>query len=389
MKAGLEAPAATKRFPLIKPDLPSLEEVEVPFREILANGKITNFGKYNTAFEEEAGRYLGCRAATTSSGTLGLILALKALGVEPGKKVVLPSFTFMAGAQAVLYAGAVPVFAEVRRDLNLDPDDLDQLLARHHPDVTAVVPVHMYGLPARVDDIRQVVERHADRRGRPIRVVYDAAHAFGSATGGRRCGAFGDAEVFSLSVTKTLVSVEGGLVASRDPEVIRRVQKLRNYGIEDNYDAHWPGLNGKMSEFHAVIGLHNLRRLDKLMAERQAKARHFAARIRERCRSRTPPWPEGVAHTFKDFTVVVPRELAGAPRDRLMAWLRERGVETRAYFHPPVHEQRYFTKYADRPLPVTEEMARRVLTLPFYTGLGEDDMDAIAGLLAEAEGGVA
>lgn len=389
MKAGLQAPAATKTFPLIKPDLPSLEEVEGPFREVLANGKITNFGKYNTAFEEEAGHYLGCHAATTSSGTLGAVLVMKALGVEPGQKVVLPSFTFMASAQAVLYAGAVPVFAEVRRDLNLDPDDLDRLLARHHPDVTAVVPVHMYGLPARVDEIREVVGRHAAKRGKPIRVVYDAAHAFGSAAGGRRCGTFGDAEVFSLSVTKVLVSVEGGMVACRDPEVIRRVKKLRNYGIEDSYNAHWQGMNGKMSEFHAIIGLHNLRRLDDLLAQRQAKARFFAGRIRERCRSQTLPWPEGVVHTFKDFSVVVPEALAGAPRDRLMALLRERGVETRAYFYPPVHQQQYFTRYADRPLPVTEEMARRVLTLPFYTSLSEDDMDTIAGLLAESEGRVA
>src|SRR6266851_3889818 len=158
MYAGLLAPVTPRTFPLIKPDLPSLEEVEVPFREILASGKVTNFGKYNTAFEEEAGRYLGCHAATTSSGTMGLVLALKALGVEPGEKVIVPSFTFMASAQAILYAGAVPVFAEVREDLNLDPDDLDRLLTRHHSDVSAVVPIHMFGLPAKVDEIRALAE---------------------------------------------------------------------------------------------------------------------------------------------------------------------------------------------------------------------------------------
>ncbi len=382
------ATASIKSVPLIKPDLPAFEDVAAPFREILANGKITNFGKYNTVFEDEAGRYLGAHAATTSSGTMGMILVLKALGVEPGKKVVIPSFTFMATAQAVLYAGAVPVFAEIGDDLNLCPDDLDALLAKHHPDVTAVVPVHMYGLPARVARIQEVVDHHATRRGRPIRVIYDAAHAFGSAIGGRKVGTFGDAEVFSLSVTKTLVSVEGGMMVSRNPDLMGRVKKLRNYGIEANYDAFFQGLNGKMSEFHAIIGLHNLRRIDSIMALRQELARYFTFRVREQCRSLVLPSPEGIAHTFKDFTVVLPEELAPR-REALMARLKDRGIETRAYFYPPVHEQHYFRSYADRPLPKTEALARRVLTLPFYTRITTEEIDYLVDALAETEWSVA
>jgi dTDP-4-amino-4,6-dideoxygalactose transaminase len=363
-----------------------MDEVEAPFREILANGKITNFGKYNTLFEEEVGRYLRCHVATTSSGTMGMVLVMKALGVEPGKKVIIPSFTFMATAQAVLYAGAVPLFAEVRDDLTLCPDDLDRLLAAHGPDVTAVVPVHMYGLPAQVDAIQAVIARHAAKRGNPIRLVYDAAHAFGSATAdGRPCGTFGDAEVFSLSVTKLLVSVEGGLVTSNDAELIQRVKKYRNYGIKDNYDAHWQGMNGKMSEFHAIIGLHNLRRIDWLLETRAEKAAYYTARIEAACRSKVLVPPAGVQHTFKDFSVVIPREWSGAGRDAMMAALKQRGVETRAYFYPPVHEQTFFRQYADRSLPRTEEMARRVLTLPFYTDITSEEMDYAAAMLAETE----
>lgn len=376
--------------PLIKPDLPSLEEVEGPFREILATGRITNFGKYNTLFEQEAGAHLGCQAATISSGSLGMVLSLKALGVEPGEKVIVPSFTFMATAQSALYAGAMPVFADVADDLTLDPDDLDSLLAKHHPHVGAVVPVHMYGLPAQVDAIEQMVARHAARRGKPIRVVYDAAHAFGSALAdGRRCGTFGDAEVFSLSVTKLLVSVEGGMVTSRDPELIARIKKYRNYGILDNYDAHFQGLNGKMSEFHAIIGLYNVRRIERLLEARAERAEYYAAAIREKCRSQVLVPPSGVRHTFKDFSLMVPANWSGPTRDCIMAALRERGVETRAYFYPPVHEQTYFRKYADRPLPRTEELARRVITLPFYTSITNEEMDYAASMLAEAERSVA
>jgi dTDP-4-amino-4,6-dideoxygalactose transaminase len=294
----------------------------------------------------------------------------------------------MASVQAILYAGCVPIFAEVRDDLTLCPDDLDRLLTIHHPDVEVVFGVHTFGMPAQVDALDEVVRSHAARKGKPIRLLYDAAHAFGSRVGGRRVGQFGDAEVFSLSVTKVLVSVEGGLVASKNAETLRRVRKLRNYGIEDNYDAHWQGLNGKMSEFHAIVGLYNVRRMDALMAARQERAKYYCRVLRERVRSSLLPWPDGIVHTFKDFSIVVPEDLAGK-RDAIMAAMKERGVESRAYFYPPVHEQQLFRRFADRPLPKTEDLARRVITLPFFTTITEEEMDYVADALAEAERGAA
>ena len=369
-------------IPLIKPDLPSLDEVEASFREVLENGKITNFGKYVTAFEKESSEYLGAETVTTSSGTMGLLLTLQALGLQPGQRVILPSFTFMATGQAVLYAGGIPLFAECEDDLTLSPADLEQLLARHD-DVGAVIPVHTYGLPARTSEIESIVAAASHKQNRKIPVMYDAAHAFGSSAGGRRVGTFGDAEVFSLSVTKMLVSVEGGMVSSRNPELIKLVRKMRGYGIEANYDAHWPGLNGKMSEFHAIIGLYNLRRLPALMAERQKKARFYLDRIQKETKFDTFPWPQGVQHTFKDFTVLMPRGTASR-RDAVMASLKEQGVETRAYFHPPVHQQGFFKKYADRPLPRTEDLASRVITLPFYTSMTEAEIDYVAEALVKA-----
>ncbi len=372
-----------RTIPLIKPDLPTLEAVEEPFREILENGKITNFGKYVTAFEEEAGVYLGAHALTVSSGTVGLVFTLQALGLKRGQKVVLPSFTFMATAQAVMYAGGVPVFAEIEDNLTLSPSDLRELLEKHE-DVGGVIATHVYGMPCRVDELQAVVDEYAEKRGRPVFMMYDAAHAFGSALPQGRVGAFGNAEVFSLSVTKMLVSVEGGMVSSRDPELIERIRKMRNYGIEANYDTHWPGMNGKMSEFHAIIGLHNLRRLDALVAERQRKARYFLDRIQNRTRFETLPWPDGVVHTYKDFTVLVPEEKT-ARRDEVMAFLKEQGVETRAYFFPAVHEQQLFKRFTDRALPRTESLSRRVITLPFYTSMTEDEMDYVVETLRLAE----
>ena len=368
--------------PLIKPDLPDLEEVRAPFGEILANGRITNFGKYVTQFETETGAYLGARTVAVSSGTAGLLFALSGLGLEPGEKVIFPSFTFMATGQAVLYAGGRPLFAEIDDDLNLSPSDLERLLDRH-PDVGAVIGVHIYGLPARATEIEEIVAAAARKRGRRISLIFDAAHAFGASVDGRRVGSFGDAEVFSLSVTKVLVTVEGGLISTRQPDLIERLRHMRNYGIQSRYNAHFPGLNGKMSEFHAIIGLHNLHRLDQLMARRQECGRSYAEKVHRDTPFQVTAWPSGVVHSLKDFTVLVPPRAVGQ-RDGIIEFLAGRGVESRAYFYPPVHEQEFFKKYADRPLPRTEELSRRVITLPFFTSITPAEIDYVVEQLSEA-----
>lgn len=372
------------RIPLVKPDLPQLEEIREPLEEILANGRITNFGKYMNQFEDEAGCYLGTKTAAVSSGTAGLIFTLAALGLGRGQKVILPSFTFAATAQAILYAGGVPVFAEIEDDLTLSANDLDRLL-EEHPDTAAVIAVHMYGLPVRVREIEVAVARASQLRGRKIALIFDAAHAFGSSVDGKKVGGFGDAEVFSLSATKVLVSVEGGLVSTHDADLLRKIGRMRNYGLLSNYDAHFPGMNGKMSEFHAIVGLHNLRRLDSLLTARQERAKCFRRKIESRTSFRGTSWPEGVVHTFKDFAVLTPENVEDGYRDRIMRFVADRGVETRAYFYPAVHEQAYFAEYTARSLPQTERLSRRVITLPFFTTITEEEMDYIVSTLQDAE----
>src|SRR5262249_3679451 len=148
-------------------------------------------------------------------------------------------------------------------------------------------------------------------------------------------------------------------------------------GIEENYNAYWPGLNGKMSEFHAIVGIQNLRHLPELLRKRSDNARYYTAAIERRAASRVIPLQKGVVHTFKDFTIMLPPKLK-PKRDSMMKSLADRGVETRAYFYPPVHEQKFFQRFADRPLPLTEDYSRRVITLPFYTTISEQEMDYVA-----------
>jgi len=373
------------RIPLIKTDLPPLEAVEAQFREILANGRVTNFGPYVQRFEEAAGQYLNSTVATISSATAGLVMTLQALGVKKGSRVAMPSFSFMATGQAAMYAGGTPVFVDVAADGNVDPVDLEAVLST--TDVDAIVLVHMYGLPCRPDVIDAVVKRAEARHGHRIPVVYDAAHAFGSSRDGVRAGGWGDAEVFSTSVTKVMTTVEGGVVSSRNPDLIARLKKMRNYGIDSNYNTAYPGLNGKMSEFHAIVGLYNLARLDQLLAARGERAALYIREIQSRTPFRVMAAPAGVVHTYKDFTIELARELAPR-RPEFMQKLSDLGVETRAYFYPPMHEQTFFQPFATRALPMTEALSRRVLTLPFYTTITEDEMRRVTDALVEAAAAV-
>ncbi|QJP14289.1 DegT/DnrJ/EryC1/StrS family aminotransferase [Starkeya sp. ORNL1] len=369
---------------MINPDLPRIDQVKDSFDEILRNGKITNFGKFVRDFEAKTHEYLGVETVSLSSGTVSLIFGLQALGLQPGEKVIIPSFSFVATAQAVLYAGGIPIFAEVEDDLNVSIDDVERLLSEHD-DVGAVIAVHMYGLPAKASDLERIVSAASERRNKKISLIFDAAHAFGSAQDGRRVGSFGDMEVFSLSATKVLVAVEGGLVATKHPATANRIRNMRNYGISSNYNAHFSGVNGKMSEFHAIIGLHNIQHIDELLEIRQVKARNFRKIIAENTQFGLIEWPEDTIHTIKDFTVLVPEESDPGYRDRLTRYLGDNGIETRSYFYPPIHEQEYFKTFSTRKLPQTESLSRRVLTLPFYTSITDEQMGYVTEHLCHFE----
>ena len=370
-------------IPLVRPDLPRLEEIKSELEEILSTGKVSNFGRFLQRFETELEKFLGTRVATVSSGTQGLILSLQALGLKPNEKVILPSFSFMATAHAVLYAGGIPVFAEISEDMTVSVEDLRRQIVQDSA-IRAIIPVHTYGLPADVDGIQSLVSEFRVRHSRDIHVVYDAAHAFGAALGSRKVGQFGNAEVFSLSSTKTLVAVEGGLVSSRDETLIERIKKMRNYGILDNYNTHFPGMNGKMSEFHAIVGYQSLKKIDWILTERTKKSGYYRSAIEQETGFRVIPTPANVKHTFKDFTVFLPGALKGK-RTQVMQHLKESAIDTRAYFFPPIHEQEFFKRFHHRPLPATERLSRNVLTLPFFTTITEAQMDRVAECLKDAE----
>ena len=289
----------------------------------------------------------------------------------------MPSFAFVATAQAVLYAGGRPVFADIGEDLTLDSLDLATLLDQH-ADALFVLPVHTHGQPCDTEAIERVVQSYSSAR-RHIRTVYNAASALGAQRDNQAVGQFGDAEVFSLSPGMALTAVEGGVISTRSTDLAERIRPMRNYGVGGDNQASGPGLNGKLSELHAIIGLANLEGFEQRLERRQILARSYGARIQERTDFRLVRWAAEARPSFTCFTVLMPDALA-LRREQTMTRLGELGVETAGAF-PPIHEQRAMRSYADRALPRTEGLARRALLLPFFTRMTEDDMDHVVEAL--------
>ncbi len=373
------------KIPLVKPDLPLYAEIAPMLEDAISSGRLTNFGRYSAQFEALVSERLGsgCYAVSVSSGTVALILTLQALGVGPGSEVILPSYTFTATAQALLYLGAIPVFAEVRADLTICPDDLAKILERT-PSVVAVVGVHVHGVVCDIEAIAAVVRQAESKAGQKIALIFDAAHAFGAERNGIKAGNFGDAEVFSLSVTKVLVCGEGGLITTKNAALIEKLRTMRNYGVASAYNATEMGLNGKFSELHAAIGCINITRLDSVLVQRQ----HKAARYRALLAKQVPgisfsPLPATVFPTWKDFNIFLHADQA-LRRTEIVARLQVQGVETRAYFSPPVHRQTHFRRYTTRALPVTDDASARVLTLPFFTSICDEQVNQVVQALKNA-----
>jgi dTDP-4-amino-4,6-dideoxygalactose transaminase len=286
---------------------------------------------------------------------------------------VMPSMTFAASAHAVSWAGGRPVFADIDPgSLTLDPASA----AVGVDGACAITATHIYGTPCDVEGLQRV----ADRAGIPV--VYDAAHALGSARAGRPVGGFGAAEVFSMSPTKVTTAGEGGIVATSHAEVAEHVRLGRNYGNSGDYDCAFPGLNARMSEFHAAIALAGLAGLDERLTHRRVLVEEFWSAVAGVPGLRRPVLAEGDISTYKDLTLVVEPADFGLDVPGLTAALAAEGIDSRRYFFPPIHRQK---AYADLPrdldLSVTEDVSTRVITPPLWSAMSVTEVRQLADLV--------
>jgi dTDP-4-amino-4,6-dideoxygalactose transaminase len=364
-------PAFPEKFRFIKPTLPQLDSVLESYARGYAEGMITNSSLVARLEAVVAERLRVAHCVAVSSCTSGLMLVLRALDLQG--EVILPSFTFFATGHAVLWNGLRPVFADCTSDTwNLDPADVERRITK---DTCGILAVHMYGNPCDVEGLAAIAARHK------LKLIFDAAHAFGSRYRGRPIGQFGDAEVFSLSPTKLLVAGEGGLVTTNDAALAHRLRAGRNYGDLGAYDPEILGLNARMTEFNAALALAGIPLVDEKVDRHSRIAETYT-----RLLAGTP----GVTFqeidprdtsTRKDYSIHLQSETCKQSRDKLASILLEENIETKRYFYPPLHRQKLYADYqpaARQGLKRTDSVSEGILSLPIYESLPEDTVEKIA-----------
>lgn len=363
-----------------RPHLPPLDEFLPYLQRIWDDKVLTNGGPFHHELEVALCDYLGVEHLSLfANGTIALITALQALGVT-GEVITTP-YSFVATSHALLWNGIEPVFADIDADtLNLDPE---KIAAAVTPRTTAIMPVHCYGRPCDTAAIQEIADAHG------LKVIYDAAPAFGVRDPGGSVLRHGDLSVLSFHATKVFSTFEGGAIVSPDAATKLRIDQLKNFGYVDEVTVVAAGINGKMSEFNAAFGLLELKHIDRALAQRKeidATYRELLKDVRGiRCLGGTAD----KAANYSYFPVLVNDEYP-LGRDELYHLLKANNIHPRRYFFPLISDFPMYRAYPSARrdnLPVATAVARSVLCLPIYPGLDLQTVHAIAGLIAAAQPG--
>lgn len=359
-----------------RPLLPDLNRLQAKMAEIWESKWLTNCGSQHARLEERLTGYLGVPCLSLfNNGTIALLTACQALGLS-GEVITTP-FTFAATPHVLAWSNIRPVFCDIDpHSLNIDPARIEPLITRR---TSAIMPVHVFGHPCDVDSIRDIADKHR------LKVVYDAAHACGVGLNGVGIGNFGDVTMFSFHATKLFHTVEGGALACKDGCLKENFELLKNFGIQDEDTVLLPGINGKMNEVQAAIGLLVLDELAAEQARRKRLIETYANCLRPVEGVSFYRDPIGVDYNGQYFVVRISEKEFGCSRDQVYEKLKEYNVFARKYFHPLCSD---FPSYRRLPsanhanLPVAAQVAREVLSLPLFGELTTAQVEKICSILA-------
>lgn len=364
----------TKPIYVTQPVLPPLEEFQPYLEQIWESKRLTNGGPFHQELEKKLADYLGVEhLALFSNGTLALVTALQALRI--GGEVITTPFSFVATAHSLLWNGIKPVFIDIHPEtFNLDPEKIEAAITPH---TTAIMPVHVYGRPCDVEKIESIADTYG------LKIVYDAAHAFGVRYKGESVLKHGDLATMSYHATKVFNTFEGGAIVCPDLKTKKRIDDLKNFGFHDEVTVVAPGINAKMNEVQAALGLLQLKRVDQAIARRREIDSLYRKELAGVSGIFVPPLPADADYNFAYFPVLVKREYP-LSRDGLNNRLREHGIFPRRYFYPLISD---FPMYRGLPsagqsdLPVARKVADSVLCLPIYPALEDPDIIRIISLI--------
>ncbi len=369
-------------IPFARPSIGREEEEAV--LEVLRSGWLTTAGQ-TIAFEKEFAAYTGAsHALAVNSATAGLHLALEALGIGPGDKVITTPYTFTSSAEVIRYLGANPVFVDIDSDsLTIDPEGIEQEF-RKDPDIRAVIPVHLGGRPCKMDRIVEIARQYG------ASVIEDAAHALPVRTSDGFVGCIGDIGVYSFYATKTITTGEGGMVVTEDPEIARRIGVMRLHGIDREvwkrytaqkaswrYDVVEAGYKYNLPDMAAAIGRVQLRKADDFLRKRQQIARRYTDALEGCSFLRLPAYTD--EHAWHLYILRLQLDRLSITRDRFIEQLQERGIGASVHYIP-LHIMSYYRRrYGYRPedFPVSMEVFESAVSLPIYPNLTDSQVDRI------------
>ena len=342
---------------------PSLSEAVL---RVLKSGNFV-LGPEVAAFEREVADYLGVKHAIgLNSGTDALVIGLRALGIEPGDEVITTAFSFFATAEAIVNLGATPVFIDVcEASFNIDPDLIEAAITGR---TKAIIPVHLFGRPAAIEEIVAIARTHG------LKVLEDCAQSFGASAAGRMTGTFGDAGAFSFYPTKNLGAYgDGGMLVTNDDEVAELARMLRNHGASPDrrYENRLAGYNSRLDEIQAAVLRVKLQHVERWNAQRRAAAERYRECLAPVSRIRMPDDVAG--HVYHQFTVRV----TSGVREEVVERLRDHEVATSIFYPKPLHH----LLEVEARLPIIEELAGEVLSLPIWPGMDTEDIDGVSKIL--------
>ena len=358
------------------PLLPDLDEFHELLKKIWESKWITNNGQFHQQLEKALSEYLGVEYLSLfTNGTLPLITALQAMHVT-GEVITTP-YSFVATTHALWWNGIKPVFVDIDpTNCGIDPEKIEAAIT---PKTTAIMPVHCYGKPCDTERIQAIADKHG------LKVIYDAAHAFGVEVNGESVLRKGDMSTLSFHATKVYNTAEGGALVVKDVETKKRIDYLKNFGFAGETEVVAPGINSKMDEVRAAYGLLNLRQVDDAIEKRHQVAVRYREALRNVKGIRFFDDMPGVRHNYSYFPIFVNAEEYGMTRDELYFKMKEQGVYGRRYFYPLIST---FSTYKGLPsaavenLPVATRIANEVICLPMHHGLCDMDLDRIIHLIA-------
>ena len=359
---------------MIQINAPQINEQEIEaVVKVLKSGMLTHglgAGPMVTAFEKSFAEFAKAKhAIAMNTGTGALHSALAAVGVKSGDEVILPSFTFVATAEVVVFVGAKPVFVDIDPDTyTASPEAIEKAITKK---TKVIMPVDLYGLPADMQPIREIADKHG------LKIIEDAAQAHGAAYKGKPPGAFADAACWSFYGSKNMTTGEGGMITTNSDEIAEMPRYIRSHGEKQKYKSLMLGHNYHMPEIEAAIGCVQLKKLPKFVARRRENARRLSKKLEKAKKLQLPTEPKGFKSSWYLYTVRLKNATSGK-RDEIVEKLKQNEIGAFVCYVNPIHLMPYYRKFGKYRLPETEKASKQVFSLPVHPGVTAEQIDFIA-----------